>query len=131
MKTSVTVPREAAEPPWKRLDRLLLSRQKEILRREEVNDGLIHIYDCGDFVAFERSACQFHRMFPDADLTVLNLRSYPFPVIMLSVRPEEFRLWSREHIVTGSGSDLTVEPSSPLPLDAYSRWHRDALEGNL
>lgn len=131
MKTDIATSKCSSEPSWKRLDRLLASRQNEILRREEQNDGLIHIYDCGDFVTFERSACQFFSLFPDADITVLNLRSCPFPVIMVSVRPEDFLPWSRKHIVQEKGADLTVVPSEPLSADGYERWYKDALEGEI
>ena len=131
VNTAGTLRREAAEPAWKRLDHLLATRRDEILLFESSDDGLIHVYDCGDFVAFERSACLLHSIFPDADITILHLHGLEIPLVMLSVPSEDFLPWSRIHPVKARGNDLTILPSAPLPSGTYARWHRDAIEGNL
>ncbi|MGN0188413.1 MAG: hypothetical protein ACI395_02740 [Candidatus Cryptobacteroides sp.] len=131
MNTAGSVSFDVVEPAWKRLDRLLASRRDEILLRESSDDGLIHIYDCGDIVTFERSACLFQGLFPSADVTVLNLNGCDSPIVMLSVRPSAFRMWSRGQEIGGKGTDLTLTPPSPLSQEAYSRWHNDVVEGNI
>ena len=52
----------SSQPSGVRLLALLQGQWKEILRREESNVSLMHLYGTGThWVAFERSACQLSR----------------------------------------------------------------------
>ena len=59
---------------------LLRERLTEIMDRERANRNSIHLYCTGPYwVAFERSAYQLHRAFPDSEITPLRLYACPFP----------------------------------------------------
>ncbi len=67
---------------------LLRERLTEIMDRERANRNSIHLYCTGPYwVAFERSAYQLHRAFPDSETTPLRLFAYPFPIVMVSFAP--------------------------------------------
>ena len=79
-------------PSGIRLQQLIQNQYKEILAREKNNDKFIHLYDIGAYwVAFERSAYQLHRAFPDSETTPLRLFAYPFPIVMVSVTDRSLR----------------------------------------
>ena len=62
---------------------LLQGQWKEILRREENNVSLMHLYGTGThWVAFERSACQLSRLCTEAKIVPMRLSGFPFPVVM-------------------------------------------------
>ena len=72
-------------PSGIRLMNLLRERLTEIMDRERANRNSIHLYCTGPYwVAFERSAYQLHRAFPDSETTPLRLFAYPFPIVMVS-----------------------------------------------
>lgn len=57
----------SSQPSGVRLLALLQGQWKEILRREESNVSLMHLYGTGThWVAFERSACQLSRLCTDS-----------------------------------------------------------------
>ena len=59
---------------------LLRERLTEIMDRERANRNSIHLYCTGPYwVAFERSAYQLHRAFPDSETTPLRLFALPVP----------------------------------------------------
>ena len=58
----------SSQPSGVRLLALLQGQWKEILRREESNVSLMHLYGTGThWVAFERSACQLSRLCTGSD----------------------------------------------------------------
>ena len=70
-------------PSGIRLMNLLRERLTEIMDRERANRNSIHLYCTGPYwVAFERSAYQLHRAFPDSETTPLRLFAYPFPIVV-------------------------------------------------
>jgi hypothetical protein len=73
------------------LNELITNHIMTILNEEMSGWNRIHLYAIGDhWVAFERSAYALSRIFRDSlPITVLNLKNYPFPVIMCSVHYEE------------------------------------------
>ena len=74
---------------------LLRERLTEIMDRERANRNSIHLYCTGPYwVAFERSAYQLHRAFPDSETTPLRLFAYPFPIVMVSVTDRSLRLYA-------------------------------------
>lgn len=59
----------SSQPSGVRLLALLQGQWKEILRREESNAFLMHLYGTGThWVAFERSACQLSRLSTEAKI---------------------------------------------------------------
>ena len=74
-------------PSGIRLVALLNEHLNEIMERERMNHTSIHLYCTGPYwVAFERSAYQLHRAFPDSETTPLRLFAYPFPIVMVPLR---------------------------------------------
>ena len=95
---------------------LLRERLTEIMDRERANRNSIHLYCTGPYwVAFERSAYQLHRAFPDSETTPLRLFAYPFPIVMVSVTDRSLRSYTRKHILRRDGSDykLLTVPGFP------------------
>ena len=72
----------SSQPSGVRLLALLQGQWKEILRREESNVSLMHLYGTGThWVAFERSACQLSRLCTEAKIVPMRLSGFPFPVV--------------------------------------------------
>ena len=65
-------------PSGVRLVRLLNEHLSEIMSRERTNIASIHLYCTGPYwVAFEYSAYQLRRAFPDSEVTPMRLLGYP------------------------------------------------------
>lgn len=87
----------SSQPSGVRLLALLQGQGQEILRREENNASLMHLYGTGThWVAFERSACQLSRLCPEAKIIPMRLSGFPFPVVMATfgqAQSEPFYPW--------------------------------------
>lgn len=133
-KKAVGAASAAPDTPWMRLNALLASHNSDILQKEESNSGRIYLYPLGEYwAAFEQSACLLHRMFPDGELTVLHLKTFPFPVVMLSITDFAYRSCSRCHssktgdAIEGLGC-IVISVPSVSGVD-YSRWHKYVVDG--
>ena len=106
-------------PSGVRLVALLNDHLCEIMGRERANHTSMHLYCTGPYwVAFERSAYQLRRAFPDSETTPMRLLGYPFPVVMVSVTDRSLRSYARKHILRIDEPDykrLTV-PFSPRKI---------------
>ena len=123
--------RETCEvPSGIRLMNLLREHLTEIMDRERANQNSIHLYCTGAYwVAFECSAYQLHRAFPDSETTPLRLFAYPFPIVMVSVTDRSLRSYARKHILRRDGSDYKLLTVPGLPLAAYREWHAGEVVG--
>lgn len=121
------------ETSWQRLKTLLENHHKDILKREASGRGdFIYLYDTGDYwVAFERSAFMLRRIFPESDIVVLHLKTWLFPVVMVSVADSDFRKYSRIHTAHPMGPDRRVLPGGTVSLEQYTRWHKAVEEGTV
>ncbi len=109
---------------------LLRERLAEIMDRERANQSSIHLYCTGPYwVAFERSAYQLYRAFPDSETTPLRLFAYPFPIVMVSVPDRSLRSYARKHILRKDDSDYKLLTVPELSLPAYREWHAGEVEG--
>ena len=97
--------RETCEvPSGLRLMNLLREHLTEIMDRERANQNSIHLYCTGPYwVAFECSAYQLYRAFPDSETMPLRLFAYPFPIVMVSVTDRSLRSYARKHILRRDG----------------------------
>ena len=99
-------------PSGVRLVRLLNEHLNDIMSCERTNQNLIHLYCTGPYwVAFERSAYQLRRTFPDSEVMPMRLLGYPFPVVMVSVTDRSLCAYARRHILRRDDKDykqLTV-----------------------
>ena len=117
-------------PSGIRLMLLLKERLVEIMDRERVNRNSIHLYCTGPYwVAFERSAYQLHRAFPDSETMPLRLFAYPFPIVMVSVTDRSLRSYARKHILRRDGSDYKLLTVPGFPLADYHAWHAGEVKG--
>ena len=123
--------RETCEvPSGLRLMNLLREHLTEIMDRERTNQNSIHLYCTGAYwVAFECSAYQLYRAFPDSETMPLRLFAYPFPIVMVSVTDRSLRSYTRKHILRRDESDYKLLTVPGLPLAAYREWHAGEVEG--
>jgi len=117
-------------PSGIRLMNLLRERLTEIMDRERANQNSIHLYCTGPYwVAFERSAYQLHRTFPDSETTPMRLFAYPFPIVMASVTDRSLRSYVRKHILRRDESDYKLLTAPGFSLSDYREWHAGEVEG--
>ena len=123
--------RETCEvPSGLRLMNLLRERLTEIMDRERANQNSIHLYCTGAYwVAFECSAYQLYRAFPDSETMPLRLFAYPFPIVMVSVTDRSLRSYARKHILRRDGSDYKLLTVPGFSLADYREWHAGEVEG--
>ena len=100
-----------------RLQSLLQHEITTILQQEFDNESAIYLYSTGThWVAFEHSAYQLCRQYPDADLTPFFFDTYPFPVLMASIQAKDLK-------DTSLNGRLTLK-APKLNLRQYRAWHR-------
>ncbi|MCR1855256.1 hypothetical protein NSB22_20960 [Parabacteroides distasonis] len=117
-------------PSGIRLMLLLKERLVEIMDRERANRNSIHLYCTGPYwVAFERSAYQLHRTFPDSETMPLRLFAYPFPIVMVSVTDRSLRSYARKHILRRDESDYKLLTVPGFSLADYREWYAGEVEG--
>jgi len=123
--------RETCEvPSGIRLMNLLREHLTEIMDRERANQNSIHLYCTGPYwVAFERSAYQLYRVFPDSETMPMRLYAYPFPIVMVSVTDRSLGAYVRKHILRRDDKDYKQLTVPGLPLSAYREWHAGEVEG--
>ena len=117
-------------PSGIRLMNLLRERLTEIMDRERANRNSIHLYCTGPYwVAFERSAYQLHRTFPDSETTPMRLFAYPFPIVMASVTDRSLRSYARKHILRRDDMNYKLLTVPGLSLADYRAWHAGEVKG--
>ena len=122
--------KESEIPSGIRLMLLLKGHLREIMNRECANQTSIHLYCTGSYwVAFERSAYQLRRAFPDSEITPMRLYAYPFPVVMVSVTDRSLRSYARRHILRRDDKDIKQLTVPELSAPAYQAWHTREVKG--
>ena len=117
-------------PSGVRLVRLLNEHLNDIMSCERTNTASIHLYCTGPYwVAFEYSAYQLRRAFPDSEVTPMRLFGYPFPVVMVSVTDRSLRSYARKHILRRDDKDYKQLTVPVLSLADYHEWHAGEVEG--
>ena len=117
-------------PSGVRLVRLLNEHLSDIMNCERTNIASIHLYCTGPYwVAFEYSAYQLRRAFPDSEVTPMRLFGYPFPVVMVSVTDRSLRSYARKHILRRDDKDYKQLTVPGLSLVDYREWHAGEVKG--
>ena len=117
-------------PSGVRLVRLLNEHLSEIMSRERTNIASIHLYCTGPYwVAFECSAYQLRRAFPDSEGTPMRLLGYPVPVVMVSVTDRSLRAYARRHILRKDDKGYKQLTVPEFSLADYRGWHKREVEG--
>lgn len=115
-----------------RLMTLVQNHHAEILGREKGNNKFIHLYNTGGYwVAFERSACQLNRLFPECGIFLFKVDGRPEYVVMASVPCEKADAYFRMHIVRCDEVDYKVLTVSSLQTKEYHRWYMGAVRSVL
>lgn len=122
--------KESEIPSGIRLMLLLKGHLRESMNRECANQTSIHLYCTGSYwVAFERSAYQLRRAFPDSEITPMRLYAYSFPVVMVSVTDRSLRSYARRHILRRDDKDYKQLTVPELSAPAYQAWHTREVKG--
>ena len=117
-------------PSGVRLVALLNEHLGDIMSRERTNTASIHLYCTGPYwVAFEYSAYQLRRAFPDSEVTPMRLFGDPFPVVMVSVTDRSLRSYARRHILRRDDKDYKQLAVLGLSLVDYRAWHAGEVKG--
>ena len=117
-------------PSGVRLVALLNEHLGDIMSRERTNTASIQLYCTGPYwVAFECSAYQLRRAFPDSEVTPMRLFGYPFPVVMVSVTDRSLRAYARKHILRRDDKDYKQLTVPGFSLSDYQGWHKREVEG--
>ncbi len=115
------------DPISMRVLKMIETQHIKILEREKDNECHAYLYDFGNFwIAFEQSAWQLCRLFPQSCASVIHSKICPFPIVMSSVSDTCIQSYFRKHIVR-TFRDHTILLTSAIPSDQYSRWHRDVV----
>ena len=108
---------------------LLQGQWKEILRREESNAFLMHLYGTGThWVAFERSACQLSRLCTEAKIVPMRLSGFPFPVVMATFSQVQSEHFIHDLPKVEEGIDRLSFKMPVLTDREYGVWHNRQTE---
>ena len=117
---------------------LLSTHLNEIIDRESGNYNRIYLYPTGNYwTAFEKSAYQLERLFPQCSVSSMVLATRPAPIVLASLPYADIAGYDAgvPHItIKSSGNDeqLATMPAPTLPSAIYRHWHvekTEALEG--
>lgn len=111
------------------LNELITNHIMTILNEEMSGWNRIHLYAIGEhWVAFERSAYALSRIFKDSlPIAVLNMKNYPFPVIMCSVHYEEIEFGHHDFSFAKKTLDYRLIKIDTINRDEYRAWHDDIV----
>ncbi len=112
------------EPSGVRLLRLINTRILEIANREIDNTDRLRLYGTGGYwTAFDRSAFQLSRLFPDLDSFVVNPPGAPFTVVGLTVTEKDLKRYMKKARVLRQGPDYLEFAATPFFPKEYNTWH--------
>lgn len=111
------------------IDEFVMKRIKPVLIHELDNKDTIHLYSIGEYWrAFDKSAYALSLLFPDKEPTMLNVRAYPFPVLMVSAHYEEINRLLFTKVVAKRNPDYIHLITKPIDREAYRRWRDEILD---
>ena len=108
---------------------LITNHIMTILNEEMSGWNRIHLYAIGEhWVAFERSVYALSRIFKNSlPITVLNMKNYPFPVIMCSVHNAEIEFGHPDFSFAKKTLDYRLIKIDTINRDEYRAWHDDIV----
>ena len=115
------------------LNELITNHIMTILNEEMSGWNWIHLYAIGEhWVAFERSAYALSRIFKDSlPITVLNMKNYPFPVIMCSVHNAEIEFGHPAFSFAKKTLDYRMINIDTINREEYRAWHDEVVEDHM
>ncbi len=117
------------EPSGVRLLRLINTRILQIARRESANDDRLCLYGTGGYwTAFERSAYQLSRLFPDLESFVVNPPGCPFTIVGLTIPEKELKKYMKKHSATRQDLDYLEFAEARFDTESYDDWHKKIVK---
>lgn len=110
---------------------LLQNRLTDILFQEASNSRYMYLYYADQYwTAFERSAFQLWRIYPNTELIPMKLSLSPYPIVVASVREKELH-----KVVKGLACKkcsvkerIYVAQNITNPI-SYNHWHEEETRG--
>ncbi len=116
------------EPCGIRLMKLIDTRLSAIAKGERHNDNKMCLYGTGEYwVAFDHSAYQLKRLFPDLKIFVVNHPLYPFTVVGASIPDVQLNTYRRKNMCHKSGADYLEYAVDAIDTANYSDWHSNEV----
>ncbi|MGM9741403.1 MAG: hypothetical protein ACI3ZP_12430 [Candidatus Cryptobacteroides sp.] len=120
---------EGVKSPMQAIDEFVMKRIKPVLIQELDNKDSIHLYSIGEYWrTFDKSAYALSLILPDAESTLLTVRDYPFPVLMVSAHYEVVNRLLFTKVVAKRNPDYIHLITKPIDREAYRRWRDELLE---
>lgn len=120
---------EGKKSPMQAIDEFVLKHIKNVLIQELDNKESIHLYSIGEYWrAFDKSAYALSLILPDSEWTLLTVRDYPFPVLMVSAHYEVINRLLFTKVVAKSNPDYIHLITKPIDREAYRRWRDEILD---
>lgn len=117
-----------------RINTLLTTNLKSILKKEDHNADRINLYDAGEYwVAFEKSAYMLDKMIDKSDKPiVLHLKVHPFPIVMQSIHYQRVNDMCKKHIMAKKQLEYLQFLTQRIDPASYNKWYREfVVEKNL
>lgn len=110
-----------------RINTLLSTQLKNILKKEIHNDDRINLYDVGEcWVAFEKSAYLLDTMTNESDdPIVLHIKTHPFPIVMRSIHYLKVNDMCRKHIMAKRQLEYLQFLTQRVDNNSYDKWYRE------
>ena len=111
------------------IDEFVMKHIKPVLIQELDNKESIHLYSIGEYWrAFDKSAYALSLILPDSEWTLLTVRDYPFPVLMVSAHYEVVNRLLFTKVVAKRNLDYIHLITKPIDREAYRRWREEFLD---
>ncbi len=125
MKTS----KSQSEPSGVCLLRLIETRMFDIVKAEHLNDDRMCLYETGSYwAAFDHSAYQVKKIFPELSVFVVSHPDFPAAVVGISVPDARVMEYKRRHSVQRKKNDSLEFMVEPLDNRLYLSWHQKEVE---
>ncbi len=112
-----------------RLMHLIDTRMCAIAKAEQGNADRMCLYGTGEYwSAFDHSAYQLMKIFPDLSPFVVNHPAYPFTVVGVNVSDRQLRNYERRHGCNTRREDYMEFSVTPSDKSCYADWHRQEIE---
>ncbi|MGN1232884.1 MAG: hypothetical protein ACI4UJ_05490 [Candidatus Cryptobacteroides sp.] len=120
---------EGVKSPVQAIDEFVMKRIKPVLIQELHNKDSIHLYSIGEYWrAFDKSAYALSLILPDSESTLLTVRDYPLPVLMVSAHYEAVNKLLFTKVVAKRNPDYIHFITKPIDRESYRRWRDELLD---
>ncbi len=112
-----------------RLMQLMDTQLSAIAKTEQGNANAMRLYDTGDYwAAFDHSAYQLKKLFPELVAFVVSHPHCPFTVVGVSIPDEQLRSYDRLHLSRKSAAGYKEFAVETLDNALYRQWHSEEIK---